>query len=176
MTGPAERPSRKPPEIRTAVISLRQINTYRPRLAPTGSRRELAAAHAAARKQLIATQAAARRHGAACDPAQRAYAEIVQAFAHRWAHIRRMPIEERAAAAAALGAEQAAALSARTRHLAGEVRHQSRAEHIERRHLFRVQRMALSQRQREAWARAAATIQPRPLACTSALRPPRPVP
>ena len=71
MTGPAERPSRKPPETRTAATP-RQINAHRSRLAPAGWRRELAAAHAAERKQLLATQAAARRHGAANDPARRA--------------------------------------------------------------------------------------------------------
>ena len=175
MTGPAERPSRKPPETRTAATP-RQINAHRSRIVPAGWRRELAAAHAAERRQLLAAQAAAHPHAQPSDPAAHAYAEVVQAFAHRWACIRRMPREERAAAAAALRAEQAAALSARMRYLAGELHHQRRAQHIERRHLFQTQRKALSQRQHEAWARAVAIIRVRPPVCAPALALPEPAP
>jgi len=148
MTGPAERPSRKPPETRTAAAA-----------AQTEPRADLRASHAAERKLLLAIQAAGyallRRSNNGI--AARARAETTVAFAHRWAEIRRLPPALRAAAAAALEAEQAAALSARTTYLLGELHHQHRAAHAQLRHLFGAQRKALSRRHREAGAAAAAT-------------------
>jgi hypothetical protein len=88
---------------------------------PDHSVRLVRANHRAERTLLLAMQAAAyaatRAHSAVTRQAgSLARSEIALAFATRWAHIRHMPTALRAAAIAALKAEQAAALSARLRH------------------------------------------------------------
>jgi hypothetical protein len=114
------------------------------------------------RKSLLAGQAggyALLRHaarGAAAKASALAEAEIALAFAHRWAEIRRFPAALRAAAAAALQAEQAAALSTRTRYLLEQVQDQQRAAQGQLRSRYAGERKALSRRHRELWAAAAA--------------------
>jgi hypothetical protein len=90
--------------------------------------------------------------------AARARAEIAVQFAHRWAAIRRMLPQERAAAAGALNAEQEAALAARTRHLIGEHQQERRAERAR----FMVRSPTLPRR-RDAWAAATLVAARRPL-------------
>lgn len=154
MTGPAERPSRKPLETRTAATA-HTIETHYTRISARAGLRHLGAAHAAARKQLLAAQAAgyaalrSKGSGAALAVA-RARAEIAQTFAHRWAEIRRAPPALRAAAAAALESEQAAALAARIRALLDQAHHHRAVEHTQLRHLFAAQRKALSRQLRNA--------------------------
>ena len=147
MTGPAERPSRKPPETRTAATPHQTV-----------PRADLRASQAAERKLLLAMQAAGY---AALRPsnngvAARARAETTVAFAHRWAEIRRLPPALRAAAAAALEAEQAAALSARINYLVEQLHAQNRIEGARLRYLYAAQRTALTTRHREARASASA--------------------
>jgi hypothetical protein len=132
-----------------------------PPLRPVPSRPALAPPQRAERRQLSALQAAAwaalRPHrSAARQAAVRARAEISVAFAHRWAAIRRMPPAERAAAAAALSAEQAAAIAARTREVLGELHQQQRIQRTQHRAHFAAQRSAIAHRFREACAAAAA--------------------
>jgi hypothetical protein len=91
----------------------------------------------------------------------RARAEIAVAFAHRWAAIRRLPPGERAAAAAALQAEQTAALAARMRDVLGELHEQNRARRLKLRGYLAAQRSALSIRRRDARAGLAAVTQAR---------------
>ncbi len=85
------------------------------------------------RKSLLTSQTggyALLRHaarGAVGRASALVHAEIALAFAHRWAEIRRFPAALRAAAAAALQGEQAAALSTRTRYLLEQVQDQQRA-------------------------------------------------
>jgi len=86
--------------------------------------------------------------------AARARADIALAFAHRWAEVRRLTPALRAAAAAALEAEQSAELSARISHLAGELHAQNRAERSQLRYLYAAQRKALTTRHRMASASA----------------------
>jgi relaxase-like protein len=119
--------------------------------------RRLALSSAA--RELLPPPRAAPRHAAA-----RARAEIAVQFAHRWAAIRRMPPEERAAAAAALHAEQAAALTARTKHLLGELQQEQRGERARRRAFLAARRVARLSRRREAWAAAASAVAARRLA------------
>src|SRR5262249_6839812 len=95
-------------------------NSARPILA--NPLRLLAAMLRAERTRLRAIQAAAiaalrRRGTAARQVTALAHAEIATAFANRWAAIAQMPAELRAAAIAALHAEQAAALRARINYL-----------------------------------------------------------
>src|SRR5262249_51865813 len=115
MTGPAERPTRKPPETRTATKS------HQPRT-------DLGPSQAAERRMLLALQPAANAAlrqstiGAASKAASRAHAEIATEFAHRWAEVSRAPAALRAAMAAALEAEQAGALSTRTKTILEQIR------------------------------------------------------
>jgi hypothetical protein len=130
------------------------VLSRKPRIqtAATSHQPDLRASHAEERKHLLAVQAAGytalRRsnHGIT----SRARAEIAVAFAHRWAEIRRLAPALRAVAAAALEAEQAAALSARTRYLSGELHAQSRTDRTQLRYLYATQRKALTTRHRQA--------------------------
>jgi hypothetical protein len=94
--------------------------------------------------------------------AARARAEIAVQFAHRWAAIRRMPLEERAAAAAALRAEQDAALAARTKHLIAEQQQERQGEGHRRRAHLALWRASLRHR-RQARAATALVKTSRPL-------------
>jgi hypothetical protein len=142
MTGPAERPSRKPPETRTAATPYQPTNHLSP-------------SHAAERRMLMALQAAGyttlrqSTHGAAGRAASRARAELATAFAHRWAEIRRAPAALRAALAAALDAEQAAVLSARTKELLTELHSQHHMQRTRLRALYVAERKALTARHRQ---------------------------
>jgi hypothetical protein len=136
----------------------------------------LAALQQHERTQLLAIQAAARalahRHsrvaGAAGALARR---EIAVAFAGRWAAIRRLPVHQRAAAAAALKTEQAAALSARLSHHLGRLRAHLRATRLALASEHTQARRALAHRHRLAWdAAASAVSRPRPARAP----PPRP--
>lgn len=96
------------------------------------SARLLRANHRSERQLLLAMQAAAsaalRRHGSLARKAgSLARSEITLAFASRWVEIERMPASLRAAARAALKAEQAAALSARLSYHTGRLRAEQRA-------------------------------------------------
>jgi hypothetical protein len=82
-------------------------------------------------------------------------AEIAVQFAHRWAAIRRMPLEERATAAAALRAEQDAALAARTKHLIAEQQQERQGEGQRRRAYLALWRASLRRRRQ---ARAATAL------------------
>jgi len=101
MTGLAERRARKPPETRTAAQVFTVTATRR-----LGRRRTSSADYAALR---VMHQADTARALALAD------SKIALAFAQRWAEIARMPAALRAAAAAALKSEQAAALLAEPR-------------------------------------------------------------
>jgi hypothetical protein len=103
--------------------------------------------------------------------AARARAEISVLFAHRWAAIRRMLPQERAAAAAALQAEQAAALAARTGELLGQVHQQQRIDRTQLRARLAARRVALAARRREASVRSAAMRASRPVAAPRRSRP-----
>jgi recombinational DNA repair ATPase RecF len=161
MTGPAERPSRKPPETRTAAT-------------PSQTTNDLGPLHAGERKLLLAAQAAGyamlRRstHGLAGRAASRARAEIATEFAHRWAEIRHAPAALRAAMAAALEAEQAAMLSTRTRTILEQLHHQHRTEHNQLRSLYGAQRKALTTRHRQASASTKRPQQGRKGTCPAA--------
>jgi predicted nucleotidyltransferase len=102
--------------------------------------------------------AALRRsaHGAAGRAAARARTEIASLFAHRWAQLNRVPAPLRAAMAAALAAEQAAMLAARTRSIVDELEHQHRRDRTQLRTLYAAQRMALTARHRQTRASATA--------------------
>lgn len=115
------------------------------------------------RQQLTAMQAAARallrrRQGIASAASELAESEIALAFASRWAEIRRLPAPLRAAAIAALKMEQAAALSTRVSYHIGRLGMALRAERIALSRQHAVERRALSQRHRHAWAAAAGAI------------------
>lgn len=144
MTGLAARLARKP-EARKAVP-------------PNPLATHLRATQDGERKILLAAQAAgyALLHrsldGLASKAAARAHAETTTLFAHRWAEIRRAAPMLRAAMAAALQAEQAATLSARTQAILGQLQRQHRCQRSELRALFAAQRRALTTRQRQASA------------------------
>ena len=148
MTGLAERPSRKPPETRKANSSF--------------DLKQLTAQHRSAHQQLLIAQRAELAQLRAVPSHTKASAltqtEIAVEFGHRWAEINRLPVAERAAAAAALRAEQAAALASRL------IQHASRLRDIRRAGLAAVrprhvmERRALSHRHRQAWAAAAAGL------------------
>ena len=65
-----------------------------------------------------------------------AHAEVTLAFVNRWAALRRLPRDQRAAAAAALRLEQQAALRARTDILVRQARNQLRSRRSTRCSLF----------------------------------------
>lgn len=118
------------------------------------------------RHQIFALQAAAReqtrpQRSAPTEAAMRARAEIAVAFAHRWAAIRRLPPAERVAAAAALQAEQAAALAARIKELLDQLHQQNRVRRLQLRGYLAAQRSAFSIRRRDARANLAAVMQAR---------------
>jgi hypothetical protein len=132
----------------------------------------------AERLLLLAMQAAARalltpQRSVSRDVAARARADVELQFAHRWAALRRMRPQERAAAAAALKVEQAAALATRTAYLLGELHLQHQAQRTRLRTHLAAQRGALSARPREAWAKAAAVIRARRPVLARATGPPR---
>jgi hypothetical protein len=93
--------------------------------------------------------------------AARARSEIDILFAHRWAALRRMPLQERAAAAAALKAEQAAALAGRIAELLGQLHQQQRMDRIQLRARLAARRKALAVLRRKASANAIATMRAR---------------
>lgn len=144
MTGFAARQARKP-ETRKAPSSTQSVL-------------QLRAAQEGERKLLLAVQAAgyALLHrsldGLAGKAAARAHAETATLFAHRWAEIGRAPAMLREAMAAALQAEQTAALSAHTQAILGQLQHQHRCQRSELRALFAAHRRALTARQRQASA------------------------
>jgi relaxase-like protein len=110
----------------------------------------------AERKRLFANQAsgyAALRATPSSNPATLAQSEITVQFANRWAEIRKGPAHLRAAASAALAAEQHAAVESRTRELAnwlGSSKHAAFAQLSQR---YRTERRTLTRRQREGFAR-----------------------
>jgi hypothetical protein len=125
--------------------------------------RSLADLQRGERRQLLAMQAAAyahiRRHPAAAAAATAlARSEILVTFAGRWAEIRRLPPELRAPAAAALEAQQAAALSARIRHHLGRLTTTERTQPLGLPREHARARQALACRHRLAWAAAAAAL------------------
>jgi hypothetical protein len=129
-------------------------------------RRPRLAFHAAAR-ELLRRPRSAPRHAAS-----RARSEIAIAFAHRWAAMRRMAPEDRAAAAAALRSEEEAALAARTAHLLEELKHEARADRVLRRARFAARRALRLSRRRESWGAAATLV----AATITAPRRPQPPP
>ena len=125
--------------------------------------RILAALQRAERTQLRAMQVAegaAMHQGrrAATDAALLARCEIALAFASRWAEIARLPALLRAAAAAALKAEQAAALSARMRYHLAQVQVTQRVQCLALSHAHTHARRALARRHKLAWTAAATAI------------------
>jgi hypothetical protein len=98
---------------------------------------------------------------ASAQAAARARSEVDVLFAHRWAALQRMPPQERAAAAAALQAEQAAALAGRTAELLGLLHQQRRMDRIQLRARLIARRKALAVHRREASANAIATMRAR---------------
>jgi hypothetical protein len=120
----------------------------------------------AARAPPVAAQAAAREplrplRPASAQAAARARSEIDVLFAHRWAALRRMPPQERAAAAATLQAEQAAVLAARTGELLGQLHHEQRMDCMQLRARLAARRKALAARRCDASATVAAAIRAR---------------
>ena len=106
-----------------------------------------------------AASAAVRRHSSARRQASSlARSEIALAFAGRWSEIRRMPAALRAAAIAALKAEQAAALSARLRYHLMRLRPDWRAEQLGLSRQHGAARRALAYRHKLAWAAASAAM------------------
>jgi hypothetical protein len=132
-------------------------------------RRPQLAFHAAAR-ELLRRPRPAPRH-----TLSRARSEIAIAFAHRWAAIRRMPPEARAAAAAALCSEQEAALAARTAHLLEELKHEARAEGATRRGRYAARRALRLNRRRKSWG-AVAMLVAAAITAPRRPRPPTPLP
>ncbi len=167
MTGFSERPSRKPPETRTAAHAELRSPT-------TDWRAALKALQRAERRQLQATHAggyALLRAGDTAKASALAHAEIALAFAHRWAEIRRGPAALRAAAAAALQAEQAAALSTRLVFLLGQASDEHRTARAQLGKCYAGERTALARRHRGAWAAAAAVGSNKPAKRTPSARP-----
>jgi hypothetical protein len=153
LPGPLHRvPSSSPSSFRYAALRDDARSTAMP---PSFQRRQLLALQAAAREQTRP------QRSAPSEAARRARAEIAVAFAHRWASIRRLPPSERAAAAAALQAEQAAALAARMRDVLGELNQQHRTRRLQLRGYLAAERCALSIRRRVARVDLAAVVQAR---------------
>ena len=142
---------------------------------PVNSVRLLRATQRSERQLLLALQAAAyaalRRNSSAAQARSLARSEIALAFASRWADIERMPPALRAAAAAALSAEQAAALSARLRYHSLRLRADERGARLQLSRQHTTARRALAHRHILAWGAAAAAIN-----ALRAARPPTPLP
>jgi len=141
MTGPAERPTRKPLE--TRIAAHKPADQLPPLQA--GERRLLSAFQAAGYATLRQST-----QGAASRAVARARAEIATEFAHRWADLRRAPAALRAAMAAALEAEQAATLSARTRTILEQLYSHQRNQRSQLRAAYGAQRKALTTWHRES--------------------------
>lgn len=137
-----------------------------PRQSPAplaNSTRFLRASHRTERQLLRAMQAAAYQTLSRNGPAARqasslARSEIAIAFAGRWADIERMPAALRAAARAALKAEQAAALSARLRYHVLRLQVPRRTERLALSRQYTAARLALAHRHKLAWAAATAPL------------------
>jgi hypothetical protein len=115
---------------------------------------------------LLAWQAAAcdqtrLPRSASAEAATLARAEIAVLFAHRWAAIRRLPPEERAAAATALQAEQAAALDSRLKEVLGRLHQENRTRRLQLRGHRAAGRSALSLWRRDHRAGLAVLVQAR---------------
>lgn len=145
MTGPAEKPGRKPRQA-TSSFNLKQLT----------------ALHRSAYQQLLTTQRGEYAHlrsmAGRSQASALAQAEIAVEFAQRWADVRRLPLAERAAAIAALRAEQSAALASRLIQHTCRLRDMHRANLAAVRPRHAMERRALSHRHRQTWAAAAAAL------------------